>query len=172
MPIKDKAILAAAVMAASLSPVGAQNQQGDSIKQNKIEMTASKQDAFKAFENMYSNALYMKYRADAGLAGNDATPKEMFEKIEKTSAEYAGNFITLKRSGAVKEELRAMHTKQMSGVTYKDGVYSYSYEKDGKPRRAQGELIGSATSFVQQEKEEREFKDFSKVRNELMQKQR
>lgn len=152
-----KVVLSAAIMASlGGSAAMAQTQKSDSIKQNKVEMTADEQGIYKAFENMYSNALYMKYRTDAGIFGNKPTPKDMVKEIKAKSGEYAGNIIEMKKNKT--KGVKETHNKQMSGVSIENGnVYSYAYEKDGQRRIAQGELTGSATNFLELEQEEAGF---------------
>lgn len=152
-----KVVLSAAIMASlGGSAAMAQTQKGDSIKQNKVEMTTDEQGVYKAFENMYSNALYMKYRTDAGIFGNKPTPKDMVKEIKAKSGEYAGNIIEMKKNKT--KGVKETHNKQMSGVSIENGnVYSYAYEKDGQRRIAQGELTGSATNFLELEQEEAGF---------------
>lgn len=152
-----KVVLGATIMASlGGNAAMAQSQKGDSIKQNKVEMTAEEQGVYKVFENMYSNALYMKYRTDAGIFGNKPTPKDMVQEIKAKSSEYAGNIMEMKKNKT--KGVKETHNKQMSGVSVENGnVYSYAYEKDGKRRMAQGELTGSATNFLELEQEEAGF---------------
>lgn len=170
MSSKKSLLLGSVIAAASLAPnnAAAQTVESNDQKQNPTHITSEKSEYYKAFETMYSNALYLKYRTDAGIKGNAPTPKEMIERIKSTSSEYAAKMLDLKKNHASKEELKKIHKEQMSGVTISDnGVYSYSYEKDGKRRLAQGELHGSATSFLEIEKEEREFKFFDAAKDKI-----
>lgn len=170
MSSKKSLLLGSVIAAASLAPnnAAAQTAEAKDQKQNPTHITTEKSEYFKAFETMYSNALYLKYRTDAGIFGNNPTPKDMIEKIKSTSSEYAAKMLDLKKNHASKEELQKTHKEQMSGVTISDdGVYSYTYEKDGKRRIAQGELYGSATTFLEVEKEEREFKFFDAAKSKI-----
>lgn len=173
MTIKNKIIATGIAVSSMVGGAQAQNIASDTISQTKTTQTAKTDMAFAAFNNLYSNALYVKYRTDAGIDLKAPTPDDLAKKIAQDAQKYAQNIANLIKNNSAKAEIKALHKEQMSGVTAsKDGrSFSYTYEKEGKPRLVQAELTGSAINFYEQEKEEREFKDFFKVQQEMKFKQ-
>lgn len=174
MSAKNKALTATIVLASLSGRVDAQTASKDTIPPQTTQQNTALEDKYLvAFENIYSNALYVKYRTDAAIKSDAPTPPEMMKKIENDAKKYALNIRDLKRNKAAKEDVRATHFKQMGGVTVSsDGrSYSYPYERDGEKRKVVCDLVGSATSFVELEKEEREFDQFFNVQKSLMDKQ-
>lgn len=173
MSIKHKALTATILLSSLSGRVDAQISQNDSIpQQNPKEITNKANEFVSFFENLYSNALYLKYRTDAGININALTPPDMVKKIEKEALESAQKLYEMKKSKVPKTDIMQKHQEQLSGVIIsEDGRnFSYPYTKDGKRRIASAELNGSATNFLLLEKEQKEFNNFFGVQKDIMNK--
>lgn len=175
MSFKNKALTAAIILSSLSGKVDAQSASKDAAMPQTTQQKANPQEKYlAAFENLYSNALYIKYRTDAGIKSKEQTPTDMLKKIQSDAHKYALNMLDLKKNKAGKEVMKATHLKQMGGVTVSDDgtTYTYPYIKNGQKRQASGELFGSASSFIEIEKEERALDLFTKTQTQLMKKSR
>lgn len=84
MSFKNKALTAAIVLSPLSGRVDAQSASKDAAMPQTTQQKANPQEKYlAAFENLYSNALYIKYRTDAGIKSKEQTPTDMLKKNTK-----------------------------------------------------------------------------------------